>query len=431
MIGYKESHTGTIPEYWDEIPLTKVINKYIDNRGKSVPVADEITKMVLIATNCIKEDNLYPVKEKVRYVLDDIYKNWFRGHPEPGDIIITNKGTPGLVCFVPDNIDFCIAQDMVAIRVNSNLMYNKFLFAFMRSRYFKWQVYALNVGTTIPHLKKTYFNELIIPKPPMPEQILIGDLYFGISKKIDLLSRQNETLEQIAQTLFKRWFLDFEFPDENGRPYKSSGGEMVASELGDIPIGWQVGTFFEFFDLLSGGTPKTSMQEFWNGDIKWISAKDITPNHRRFILNTEKAITENGLNNSATKLLPSYTTIISARGTVGNYCILSEEMCISQSNYGICSKIKDQEFYSYLYVAQLVERLKSKAYGSVFDTITSYTFNDLEIIHPERTISLNFEIFIRPFLQKMLINEREISNLSKIRDSLLPKLMSGRIRVNE
>ncbi len=430
MSDWKETEIGIIPKDWEILSLTKIIEFTVDNRGKTVPIIDKKTDYPLIATNCIKESALFPVKENLRFLTEDTYKTWFRAHPQHGDIIIVNKGTPGLVCFVPDPVDFCIAQDMVAIRVNEKI-YNKFLFAYMRSDFFKYQVKGLNVGTTIPHLKKTNFKSLNIPIPPRKYQKVSGDLYYILSLKIENLRRQNETLEQIAQTLFKHWFIDFEFPNADGKPYKSSGGAMVASELGDIPEGWRVAKFSTFFDLLSGGTPKTNISEYWGGSIKWLSAKDVTHNHKHFILETEKTITNKGLQKSAAKLLPKYTTIVSARGTVGNYCLLSQEMAISQSNFGVSSKSSNQIFFGHLLMASLIERLKSQAYGSVFDTVTASTFNDLNILIPKSNLIKDFENQIISVFQKNLLNKKQIQTLTKIRDALLPKLMSGQIRVKE
>jgi len=202
MSEWKETEIGIIPKDWEILSLTKIIEFTVDNRGKTVPITDKKTDYPLIATNCIKESALFPVKENLRFLTEDTYKTWFRAHPQHGDIIIVNKGTPGLVCFVPNPVDFCIAQDMVAIRVNEKI-YNKFLFAYMRSDFFKNQVKGLNVGTTIPHLKKTNFQSLNIPIPPEKYQKVSGDLYYVLSLKIENLRRQNETLEQIAQTLFK------------------------------------------------------------------------------------------------------------------------------------------------------------------------------------------------------------------------------------
>jgi type I restriction enzyme S subunit len=134
------------------VPLPNLLSFIVDNRGKSVPTAD--AGIPLIATNCIKNDELYPVFEKVRYLTKETYDSWFRAHPKPGDIIFVNKGTPGRVCLVPDPVNFCIAQDMMAFRVNEEKIYNRYLFAVLRSPQFQAQISNFHVGTMIPHFKK-------------------------------------------------------------------------------------------------------------------------------------------------------------------------------------------------------------------------------------------------------------------------------------
>lgn len=287
----------------------------------------------------------------------------------------------------------------------------------------------LNSGSAVPSLNRNSIHPILVVVPERDEQIRIAKTLSILDRKIDNLRKQNQALETLAQTLFTHWFIDFEFPDINGNPYKSSGGKMIDSEMGSIPSGWGVGSFLSKFKLLSGGTPDTTNSDYWNGKIKWISAKDITPNHQQYLLETDKCISQTGIDNSATKLLPSLTTIISARGTVGKFCIIPEKMCISQSNYGIRALDEGIEFYTYLVVANSVNQLKSYAYGSVFDTITTKTFKDLEIIIPPINIIKSFEQLVKSIFLKKLNNSIQIKKLTEISESLLPKLMSGQLRI--
>lgn len=188
------------------IPFRSLLGTVVDNRGRTCPTSD--SGMPLIATNCILNDYLYPVFEKVRYVDDETYKTWFRGHPKPGDMIFVLKGTPGRVAWVPDPVGFCIAQDMVAIRADSSKIYPRYLFAALRSDIIQQEIEGLHVGSLIPHFKKGDFDDLKIPIPDSRCQKFIGDFYFSVSQKIDLLHRQNKTLEALAQTLFRQWFVE-------------------------------------------------------------------------------------------------------------------------------------------------------------------------------------------------------------------------------
>ncbi len=180
----------------DYQPFGQLLKNVVDNRGRTCPTAD--SGLPLIATNCISNDYLYPLFEKVRYVDDKTYHSWFRGHPEPGDIIFVLKGSPGRVAWVPDPVGFCIAQDMVAIRADEKKIYSKYLFAVLRSTVIQQEIEGLHVGTLIPHFKKGDFDDLQIPIVKPDLQKYIGDQYFNISLKIDLLHR-NVSIEMRHQ----------------------------------------------------------------------------------------------------------------------------------------------------------------------------------------------------------------------------------------
>ena len=240
MDDWKEFDLSKAPKY----PLTELLDFIVDNRGKTVPTSN--TGIALIATNCIRNEYLYPLYEKVRYVSDETYKTWFRSHPQSGDIIFVNKGTPGRTALVPNPVDFCIAQDMMAFRVKENVIYNKYLLAVLRSRDIQQYIFNSQVGTIIPHFKKEQLKNLLIPLPKMAVQKRIGDFYYIFSKKEEVNRRIKENLEQQAQALFKYWFVDFE-------PFRD--GEFVKSELGMIPKGWRVGKIGDIATIVSGKRP--------------------------------------------------------------------------------------------------------------------------------------------------------------------------------
>lgn len=354
-----------------------------------------------------------------------------------GDIFLTRTSETvkelGMSCVaLKDYEDATFNGFTKRLRTNGNFeIVPEYTGYYFRSSKFRNEVTALSSASTRASLNNEMLGRLKIILPGKIEQEGIAAVLICLDRKISNLRQQNETLESIAQTLFKHWFVDFEFPNEDGKPYRSSGGEMVRSELGEIPAGWRVGTFEEFFDLFSGGTPKTSVSEYWKGDVRWLSGKDVTSHHKNFIIETEKTISILGLNSSSTKLLPQYTTVISARGTVGNYCILSESMAISQTNFGVLAKQEEQRFYGHLLIASLIEKLKGEAYGSVFDTITTSNFKRLYILIPDLNTVNCFEDCISRTFTKILLNSKQIETLTKTRDVLLPKLMSGQLRITE
>ena len=179
-----------------EAPFAHLLSNVVDNRGKTCPTSD--FGIPLIATNCIRNDRLYPAYERIRFVAQKTYNSWFRGHPIPGDLIFVTKGTPGRVCMAPDPVNFCIAQDMVAIRADKEKVYPYYLFAVLRSPEIQRRIENMHVGTLIPHFKKGDFDKLFIPVPDRKTQEFTGDIYFTLSHKIELNQQMNQTLEARA-----------------------------------------------------------------------------------------------------------------------------------------------------------------------------------------------------------------------------------------
>ncbi|MCP6399621.1 restriction endonuclease subunit S [Klebsiella pneumoniae] len=261
-------------------------------------------------------------------------------------------------------------------------------------------------GAAQPKLNKASLNLIPLYLPiDESEQKAIASILSSLKDKIDLLHRQNKTLESMAETLFRQWF-DVDSNDE-----------------------WQEKNVLDIFTLVGGGTPKTSVAEYWTDEIPWISGGDISAAHQGYLYSTEKSISLAGLQNSSAKLLPKNSTIISARGTVGKYALLARDMAFSQSNYGIVSKIGNYPFFIYLLVGFIVDDLLTAAYGSVFDTITTRTFESVNLKFPSLNSIEKFNEEISPIFSKKETNTQQIKTLETLRDTLLPKLMSGEVRV--
>jgi len=184
-------------------------------------------------------------------------------------------------------------------------------------------------GSTIMNVSLKVIREYAFSLPPIKEQNSIASILNSLDEKIDLLHRQNKTLEQLAETLFRQWFVE------------------------EAEESWEEKSLYDVIELIGGGTPKTEVAEYWDGNIQWLSCGDIASNHKSFLMSSEKAITDIGLQNSSTRLLPKFSMAITARGTVGKYCLLSEPMAFSQSNYGIKPKYEGCYFFTYLLVAHV------------------------------------------------------------------------------
>jgi type I restriction enzyme S subunit len=242
----------------------------------------------------------------------------------------------------------------------------------------------------------------------------------------------------MAKALFKSWFVDFDpvKAKADGRPtgLPAEISELFPdsfedSELGEIPSGWQRCPFTQLVDVISGGTPKTSIYEYWNGSIPWFSVVDAPSVSDCWVIQTEKSITHLGLDNCSSKLLPTGTTIISARGTVGKVCLTGQDMAMNQSCYGLRSKVENGEYFCFYLTKSLVEILEARAHGSVFSTITRDTLDGVSTISPPPGVIQSFNEIAGALLGKIKNNLEDNRIMGIQRDALLPKLISGEIRI--
>ena len=238
--------------------------------------------------------------------------------------------------------------------------------------------------------------------------------------KIETNNRINELLEEIAQTLYRSWFVDFD-------PYD----EFKDSELGEIPVEFEVKTLPKICDIILGGTPDTDTDRYWEGDVEWAKAKDVSQEKHPILSEVENTITEVGLNESSAEMVPEFTTVIVARGaTLGEMAMTPYAMAINQTCYGLAPKKSRDTFYLYFLMDALLHDLKSRSHGTVFDTVTKRTLREQSIPLPPTGDRERFNQRISPLMKKMKQNHQENENLAELRDTLLPKLMSGEIRLD-
>ncbi|ENV67536.1 MAG TPA: restriction endonuclease subunit S [Acinetobacter ursingii] len=295
----------------------------------------------------------------------------------------------------------------------------------------------------------------------------IGKILKSLDDKIHLNNQINQTLESIAQTIFKSWFIDFDpvrakiAAKQEGKDAELAAmcaisgkseaeveqmakedfaelqatatlfpDELVESELGEVPKGWDKYSLSKMITLIGGGTPKRSEPNYWNGDIFWFSVKDVPNEGEVFVITTQEKISELGLNKSSTKLLPVGTTIITARGTVGKIALVGYEMAMNQSCYGVQGINGVRQFMTYYLIKNAVEVLKKNTHGAVFDTITQSTFDTVTSIKPSIEMMDLFESKVEKIMGHIKNNLYENNSLIALRDTLLPKLLSGELDVS-
>ena len=277
-------------------------------------------------------------------------------------------------------------------------------------------------------------NHLIVPIPSLTEQRAIAHALGTLDDKIELNRRMNRTLEEMARAIFKDWFVDFgptKAKMEGQEPYLPPElwglfpDELVDSELGEVPDGWKGGVFSDSVEILSGGTPRTSVPEYWGGNVPWYTPKDAPDLSDIFVLTTERSITMAGVANSSTQVLPVGTTVISARGTVGRLACLGLPMAMNQTCYGIRGASGYPDYFTYWNVRNTVQDLQARTHGTVFDTITRDTFKIAESILAPPQLAQAYEECVYPLMARILGNAFESFRLTGLRDTLLPSLISG------
>ena len=363
---------------------------------------------------------------------------------KPGDVIITTKGnSTGRVSYVAPNLPAFVYSPHLSFwrSLKPDILLPDYLRYWSRGKEFQQQLCGLSCSTDMaPYLSLTDQRRLKIALPPIEEQRAIARILSSLDDKIELNRHMNETLEAIARAIFKSWFVDFDpvRAKAEGREPVGMDAETAAlfpdsfeeTELGMVPKGWGVGSFDETIELIGGGTPKTSVPEYWNGDIPWFSIADAPENSDIFVIDTEKKITKRGIDESSTRLLPAGTTIITARGTVGKCAIVGIPMAMNQSCYGIRGRCKRGNYFTYFALSNLVSELKRSTHGSVFDTITRETFITVRSVIVPVKLTRIFDEKSSSFMEQIIVNLQESKNLAAICNILLPKLISGKLNVD-
>lgn len=339
-----------------------------------------------------------------------------------GDIIVTHRGTLGQIVYVPSDSKYdryVISQSQFRFRCKPDLVDVQYLVYYFHTREGQYKILANASQVGVPALARatSTFRLIDIKLPSLADQRRIASILSSLDRKIELNNKINADLEEMAQAIFKNWFVDFE-------PFKD--GKFVDSELGMIPEGWKVGRLTDVIKLMPGGTPKTSEPLYWdNGTIPFFSPKDV---NGVYCFATEKHITETGLNKCSSNLYPKDTIFITCRGTVGKVCLAACDMAMNQSNYAIKAIDGYSQYYVFFLVKSVVERLIKKSNGAVFSAITSKDFDE-EILIPSQKAVEDFTNVIDGFFRRIFTIGTENSRLSLLRDTLLPRLMSGELDV--
>jgi type I restriction enzyme S subunit len=392
-----------------------------------------------------------------------------RAIPRAGDIVFTREAPMGEVCVIPEGLTCCLGQRQVLLRPKSDVD-SQYLFWALQSPHVQHQIsWNEGTGTTVSNVRIPVLKALEIPRHLGKERDIACQLS-SLASRIELNKQTNQTLEQMAQALFKSWFVDFDpvidnalaagntIPDElqaraevrkkaiaervinpKLKPLPEDIQQLFPSELeycgddslgiqGWIPQGWSVSDTGTEFVVLGGSTPSTKNPEFWeDGDICWTSPKDLSGNSTKILLETNRKITKVGLKKINSGLLPVDTVLMSSRAPVGYLALAKVPLAINQGYIALkCKKTLSPEF-TIQFLDSIMDEIKGISGGTTFAEISKKTFRSIKLVIPEKSVVNVYTDIIEKNYEKITQNVKQTKSLIKMRDSLLPKLISGEV----
>jgi len=432
---FKQTEIGMIPEDWELIKLKNYLKisprngvyKGKENQRKGI----DIVKMGTLFSSFFIDD-----QDMEKFGLDQKEKRIFL--LEKDDLVFARtslilEGVGKCAIVDTDSREIAFESNTFRIRLDNNKINPKYILYFFRSRVGRHFIDAIASQTAATSIKSSDLVNISLPIPKKSEQDKVAQVLYNLDTRIKILKQMNKTIEAIGQALFKHWFVDFEFPNEEGKPYKSSGGEMVFNEeLGkEIPRGWAVKELKEIVSQLKPGTnyqPKRVKE-----GVPFVNVKNIVNGFLN--LNDVKKITEEEYKRVHKAWIPEKHDILITRiGTLGNVGIIRKKdlpVAVHYNNIDIKAKMTSCQFiYFFLKSKEFQKMYHLKKKQSVQEYVTIEEVETIKVILPNNTKLLkNLEKEFISLLNKIELNANNIESLQKTRDSLLPKLMSGKIIV--
>ena len=337
-----------------------------------------------------------------------------------GDIIYSRRGDVGRCSLITEKESgWLCGTGCLKVNLNTTKCVPSFLFYILQRKDSVGWVESHAVGATMPNLNTGILSNLPVTIPSIDIQHRIASILSAYDNLIENNNRRIRLLEQMAENLYKEWFVRFRFP----------GHEKVEMENG-LPKGWRIDKIGNVCETIGGGTPSTAKTEYWGGEIKWVTPTDITSKNSLPLLKVAGRITEEGLKKSSAKLLPPYTILMTSRASIGFFGIAPFEVCTNQGFISIIPKKENLRMYMLYMLKSTKDEIIANANGSTFLEISKGRFRKMKILLPTDSILKSFENKAMTIFQAIINLEHQNDNLTRQRDLLLPRLMSGKLAVN-
>jgi type I restriction enzyme, S subunit len=379
----------------------------------------------------------YASQERDTFERDELIQNWIVLLNITGDGITFGGACEASARILPAVVN----QHVSIIRVDPKIAEPGFVLAYLSHPNVKHYIESFNAGGSRRAITKGHIESFCVPLAPLPEQRAIAHILGTLDDKIELNWRMNETLEVMARAIFQSWFVDFD-PVRAKAEGRDPGlpndiadlfpDRFEDSELGEIPAGWRVRAIGELADVVGGSTPSTSRAEFWEGGSHcWATPKDLASLKAPVLLDTERRITDAGLTQISSGLLLSGTVLLSSHAPIGYLAIAEVPVAINQGFIAMKPKKGVSNLFLLLWAHFAQEEILSRANSSTFLEISKSSFRPIPVASPDDCILAVFDSIIRPLYQRVVRNECESCTLASLRDTLLPKLISGELRIED
>ena len=351
----------------------------------------------------------------------------------PNDIVIVKTGNSYGRTAIIRNVEHPMTLNPQFVVLKDIQINPVYLAYFLKTGEFQKQIYGIVGGSAIPTLSQENLANLIIRVPNDNIPNAIADILDSLDGKIELNKQINDNLEAMAKQLYDYWFVQFDFPNEEGKPYKSSGGAMVYNERlkREVPIGWEVENLIDFAEIKNGATPSTSDEANYGGDIVWITPKDLSDQQSKFVYQGERNITKQGFDSCSTSMLPTNSVLMSSRAPIGLVSIAKHEVCTNQGFKSFIPKSISDSIYLYYYIKHHIKQIEQLGTGTTFKEVSRDDLCKFPILTiGAKDIYVQWIELQNGIADKQLALTKEIAALTKQRDELLPLLMNGQASVN-
>lgn len=404
------------PDHWKTDSVSALCTDVVDCVNKTAPIVDGPTDYKMIRTTNVKAGRIN--LNDCRYVDEATFVKWTRRiQPKRNDVILTREAPLGEVGLLRSDEPVFLGQRTMLYRANPIKLDQRFLYYSMLGPLVQGQIRSQGSGATVEHLRVPDAEAFLVAYPPLNEQRRIAALLSAYDDMIANNQRRIALLESVAEEIYREWFVRLRFP----------GYETVAHEKG-MPLGWQASTAAAMVHVQGGGTPSTEVGQYWGGEIPFFSPKD--SHDGAYCLQTEQRITELGLENCASRLFPKDTIFITARGTVGNLVLAGEPMAMNQSCYALVPRVDKKPYFVFTGLKCAVDVIKGVSNSGVFDNVVMDTFKIIPLINPGDALRDRYNEVAGPLYEQSLMLRRSNIHLRATRDALLPRLISGKLRVD-